>query len=83
MEPKWNQIQDRLQQPTTAANNDESARERARRMGVPYVEPIKPAVPQAPNPVVAVCGGCGRDVHQVEGYSCPRDNCPIQPRISM
>jgi len=61
---------------------NETPEERARRIGVPYVQPIKLTPFRGPNPVVAVCGGCGRDVHMVEGYSCPHSNCPIQPRIT-
>ena len=84
MEPKWEQIKGRMERkPELIEGQEEQARDRARRMGVPYVEPLRPVQPQLPNPIVAVCGGCGRDVHRVEGYSCPRDNCPIQPRISM
>lgn len=53
----------------------------ADRIGVPVI----PALPEDqraydPNPVVAICGACGRKVHQVESYSCGKGNCPIQPR---
>lgn len=59
----------------------ETAEERARRLGVPYVKPM-PQPTYDPNPVIAVCGGCGRDVHRTEGYSCPQGNCPIQKRLT-
>lgn len=61
--------------------SNEEARKRAQRLGVPYIEPVRPSNPSG-NPVVAVCGECGRDVYMIEGYSCPRGNCPIQPRAS-
>lgn len=53
--------------------------ERAREIGVPLI----PKIPRNPNPTypvgpIAVCGECGRDVYQVECYSCPHMNCPIQ-----
>jgi hypothetical protein len=64
-----------------AEDQNETPEERARRMGVPYVKP-HPVLPIVNgNPVVAVCGGCGRDVHYMEGYSCPKSECPIQRRV--
>lgn len=53
----------------------------ARRLGVPFVAPLKfyGRIPDS-NPVIAVCGGCGRGVHRMEGYSCPLSHCPIQPK---
>jgi len=51
----------------------------ADRIGVPVI-PALPGRPLDPNPVVAICGACGRKVRQVEMYSCSKGNCPIQPR---
>lgn len=56
--------------------------EDARRIGVPLVKPRNAEPDWAPeaNPVIAVCGLCGRDVRRVEGYSCSQSRCPIQPK---
>lgn len=79
----WPEVQDLARK--VIANHpaqEETPEERARRMGVPYVKP-HPVLPiMNGNPVVAVCGGCGRDVHYMEGYSCPQTDCPIQRRVT-
>lgn len=54
--------------------------DKADQAGVPLIPPL-PDRPLDPNPVVAICGACGREVRQVEMYSCSRTNCPIQPRV--
>lgn len=60
---------------------DETPEQRARRLGVPFVAPLKfHGRIHDSNPVIAICGGCGRDVHRMEGYSCPLSQCPIQPK---
>lgn len=61
-------------------NPQETPEQRAKRLGVPYVKPARQLPIVNGNPVVAVCGGCGRDVYYMEGYSCPRSNCPITNR---
>jgi len=59
----------------------ETPEQRAHRLGVPFVAPLKfYGRPLDANPVIAVCGGCGRDVHRMESISCPRSGCPIQPK---
>jgi len=63
-------------------NQTETPEERARRLGVPYVKPIDRPKRYDLNPVIAICGGCGRDVHRMEGYCCPQSNCPIQPQAT-
>ena len=60
----------------------EKAKKRADAIGVPVIEPIKPMKGPPGNPIVAVCGECGRDVHLIEGYSCSRVNCPTQAVFS-
>lgn len=55
----------------------ESPMQRAARLGVPYIEPIRP--PESD--IVAVCGQCGRNVQRVESYCCANSKCPIQPQI--
>ena len=59
---------------------DETPEQRARRLGVPFVAPRGVQRPYEQNPVVAVCGLCGRDVYRIEGYSCSQSRCPIQPK---
>lgn len=61
--------------------NNETAEERAKRIGVPFIKLLTPQQ-CGPNPVVAVCGGCGRDVFRIDGYSCPQNNCPIRGRAT-
>lgn len=57
----------------------ETPEQRARRLGVPLV----PARTQPrPDGVVGVCGACGRTLHAVEGYYCPRTDCPVQPHAT-
>ena len=38
--------------------------------------------PWEANPVVPKCGACGIEFRQAMGYSCPRQDCPVQPRIT-
>lgn len=49
--------------------------------GVPLIPKLPPQDrgSRELNPVVAICGECGRKVHAVEGYYCGNGNCPIQP----
>ena len=57
--------------------------EKARKLGVPMIGPRHGTTnPPRLDGVVAVCGECGREVMQVEGYSCRNDRCPIQPRMT-
>lgn len=60
----------------------ETAEQRARRLGVPFVKPRFSAPNWTPdaNPIIAVCALCGRDVYRIEGYSCAQSRCPIQPK---
>lgn len=51
---------------------------RADELGVPVIPPL-PKIPgkfRGPNPVIAVCGECGLELHEVMGYVCMRSNCP-------
>jgi hypothetical protein len=45
---------------------------------VPVIPPL-PDVPLevSPNPILAVCGVCNRDVRKVESYVCGHDRCPV------
>ena len=56
--------------------------DKARELGVPVIGPLGPKStrPMSVNPVVAVCGECGREIHQVEGYSCQNGRCPVTLR---
>lgn len=47
--------------------------------GVPIIPPLpnQQPLPGPPgNPVVAVCGECGSDIHQVMNYCCNNPRCP-------
>lgn len=52
----------------------ETPSEKAKRIGVPLIEPIKPY--PGPNQTIAVCGKCGLELKQVMGYCCPNADCP-------
>lgn len=57
--------------------------EKARRLGVPLIPPKpKPQPPGVGNPVVAVCGACGREIFQIDSYCCQQDNCPFRSNIT-
>ena len=57
-------------------DQDETHEEKARRLGVPLIpKRTTPSLP-GPNPVQAVCGECGIELHRVMGYVCPKMNCP-------
>lgn len=50
--------------------------ERAKELGVPLIPATNPRI----DDIVGVCGACGRTVHAIESYYCPRGNCPVQPK---
>ena len=56
----------------------------AQDLNVPLIPPIPEKLKDNndPNPVVAVCGECGRGVRQVEMYCCMNTHCPIQPKVT-
>ena len=45
---------------------------------VPVIPPLPPGYPPpvTPNPVVATCGECKMNLHQVMGYVCMNPRCP-------
>ena len=45
---------------------------------IPVIPPLPPEDPgpHDPNPVVAICGQCGLQIHQVMGYVCTHPRCP-------
>lgn len=58
---------------------DPSIQERADKLGVPIIKPYPKHIKERsvdPNPVVAVCGECGLEVHRVMGYVCTHAHCP-------
>jgi hypothetical protein len=57
-------------------------RRRAEYLGVPVIPAIPTPKDKGPNPVVAICGECGLELHRVMGYVCSRENCPCFPRIT-
>lgn len=47
--------------------------------------PVIPALPEQdvdldPNSIIAICGACGVEIRRVMMRSCPKSNCPIQPK---
>lgn len=55
--------------------------DRAKEFGVPLIPRLPDHKPFESNPIVAVCGQCGRDVYQVEGYYCCNSRCPMQTKV--
>lgn len=61
---------------------EDTIEEKAKRLGVPVIPPLKPTEPLVPsdpinpNPVVAICGECGLELHQTMGYVCTNPRCP-------
>lgn len=55
----------------------ETPAEKAKRIGVPVVAPLPIGKnPQSPNPIMAICGKCGIELHRVMGYVCQHGDCP-------
>lgn len=56
----------------------ETREERVKRLGVPVIPVLPPQAerPFDPNPVVAVCGQCGIDLHTAMWYVCQQASCP-------
>jgi hypothetical protein len=50
--------------------------------GIPIIPKLPVDRPTLPNQPVAVCGECGRDIYQVEGYYCTNLRCPVQLKIT-
>lgn len=55
---------------------DYDYREKARKLGVPLLEPKEETPKPEFNPTVAVCGLCGIEVKKVMLITCKRDGCP-------
>lgn len=69
--------------PTHGSQNNETPQEKARRIGVPVIPKLPESQPSIePNPVVAICGECNREVRQIEGYCCGNPRCPLQSHIT-
>ena len=50
---------------------------------IPALPPDVPCpTPQEPNPAVAICGECNREVHRVEMFHCQNPRCPLQTRVT-
>lgn len=65
------------------ANNNETPQEKARRIGVPVIPKLPENQPNYdPNPIVAICGECNREVRQLEGYYCGNPRCPLTGHIT-
>jgi hypothetical protein len=52
--------------------------EHAKELGVPLIPRRNDQwkQPYDPNPVMAVCGGCGLQLNKVMHYVCSNPNCP-------
>ncbi len=51
---------------------------------VPIIPPLSPYEPDLdPNPVTAICGKCGLELHRVMHYSCPDPHCPCFRKTTM
>lgn len=67
-------------------NNNETPQEKAKRIGVPIIPSKKKKKDKPKDPhkkTIAVCGECGREVKEIDFYSCNKDNCPVQNQIKM
>lgn len=53
---------------------------KAKEMGVEYIPPLPEPKKVETNPVVAICGQCGRECRKVEMFSCPDSRCPVQKK---
>jgi hypothetical protein len=64
--------------------SDSPYKDEADELGVPLIpkRPERAKTNPGPNPIVAVCGECGIKLHQVMGYVCSSENCPIQVRCT-
>lgn len=74
MNQKLKTIQDKKMKNGVEYWKPETPAEKARRIGVPLIEPIKPY--PGTNATIAVCGKCGLEIKQVMGYCCPNADCP-------
>lgn len=63
--------------------SQEEIAERARKIGVPVL-PARPVErPAEENPVVAVCGACGIDIHKIMWMACNKAGCPLSSGTTM
>lgn len=61
----------------------ETPAEKATRLNVPLIHPLPPHKPRDENPIVAVCGECGLEVHKTMMYACPRRLCPVYKKVNV
>ena len=49
---------------------------------VPIIPPLPEDAPDRfdSNPVIAICGECGMELHKMMLYSCDNERCPVQRR---
>ena len=72
-------MKNKLNQP-----ENETPEEKAKRLGVNLIPETQPwPIPTGHNPIVAVCGKCGREIKEVDFYACGSDNCPTQSKVMM
>lgn len=45
-------------------------------LGVPVIPPLPKRAGPIHNPIIAICGECGLELHQTMMYCCHRNNCP-------
>lgn len=65
--------------------NYEPPEEKAKRLGVRLIPPLKKEenIPININPTVAICGECGVEWKKIMHYSCNRNNCPMQTKYTL
>lgn len=57
-------------------------------MTIPVIPPLSPEqkrerdAPPDPNPVVAKCGECQRDIHRHDNYCCGNAYCPLKGNVT-
>lgn len=48
---------------------------------IPVIPPLPDSDPNIDsNPIVAICGECGREIRRVEMYTCLDVRCPVAQR---
>lgn len=50
--------------------------QKAKLLNVPVIYKTRRLKPD-PNPIIAICGECGREIHVLEEHWCLNTDCPI------
>ena len=54
----------------------ETPEQKAARLRVPIIAPVKGGNVPCDNPVRAICGACGLELRRIMMYVCSRNDCP-------